>query len=354
MNELAQLLNLAALDTATLTRFARMVPDPATWTLKTYLPDKEIQGIKYKSQTTTGTVEAAKFRAWDTETPLGQRAISRDYVQGEMPPLGQKTNVGELETILQAMARGADNADLIDQIYDDVTNNVLAIRARMEVARGDLLTDGIFTLDAENGLTLSADFQLASSHKPDLSGSATRRWVTGSAATPLSDELEWIQQIATDGGTPPSVAVTARRIWAWLMTNDEYRNAFFQRDATDAPTSLTPQQFNSVRDTWGLPPIDVNDELVKVDGSMVRPIPDSQFILTGPDVGDTQWGTTAESLVLTTGSNPAITRRDAPGVIVTRKVEDDPVAVWIRATAVGMPVINNGVSYVTAKVTPAT
>ncbi|MEV4786609.1 hypothetical protein AB0K53_14355 [Streptomyces tuirus] len=59
---------------------------------------------------------------------------------------------------------------------------------------------------------------------------------------------------------------------------------------------------------------------------------------------------TAESLVLSSGTNPAITREDAPGIVITAGHQDDPVQVWTKGAAVAMPVLYVLDFRITAKV----
>ncbi|MFI8836330.1 hypothetical protein ACIGPN_35920 [Streptomyces afghaniensis] len=65
---------------------------------------------------------------------------------------------------------------------------------------------------------------------------------------------------------------------------------------------------------------------------------------------ETQYGVTAESLVLSSGSNPAILREDARGIVITSGHQDYPVQVWTNGTAVAMPVLYVPDIHITAKV----
>ena len=71
-------------------------------------------------------------------------------------------------------------------IIDDIENHVRAIRARLELAAGDLLTDGKFSLVDENGLTLEADFQVPTAFLP----TAATLWTDTANSTPLDRAAE--------------------------------------------------------------------------------------------------------------------------------------------------------------------
>ena len=350
-NDVMTLLNQVRLpSTYDLTRFSRLAPDPAEWTLSDILPVNEIQSIKWRTSTFSRTISAAKFRAYDAVTPLGRRIASRVETEGMLPPVGQKTNIGELETILDELQRGADGSALVESVYDHGESNALAIRARLELARGDLLTDWKFTLN-ENGLVgVEADFTIPTGHAP----TAATLWNV-STSTPIDDELTWISLFRTDsGGITPEIRIASQSVVNTLATNNQYRQAAYPGQAlANVPTRLTPGQVTAVRDQWGLPPITVYDVTIDVDGVSTRPIPADRFLLTTKQsggLGETLIGMTAEGIALAGSGNPRLTRREAPGIVTTTKVEDDPVSVWVRSNAVGMPVMGFTSRLITAKV----
>src|SRR5436305_223750 len=137
---------------AQLTGYVREVPTPAVYTLNNWLPDRFVPDIEAAFDVMTRTNRAATFRSWDAETPTGKRDVFERRRIG-LPPIGQKTVIGEHERLLLERARsGGDNRSrLIEAIYNEADTNVRAVRARMELARGDVLTDGKFTLTGENG-----------------------------------------------------------------------------------------------------------------------------------------------------------------------------------------------------------
>lgn len=325
-------------DPADLTSYAREVPFPSNYDLNTILPDQEIQDVEYEIETTTRTNTTARFRAYDAETPIGKRPIAQQTVRGMLPPIGQKLQLGELQRILLERARGANTNRLIDQAYSDTATNVRAIRARMELARGDVLTDGKFTLTGENGLTLEVDFGVPAGN---IVAPGTL-WSNLASSTPLSDELVWVQDYLDLNGEAPGRRRTSTRVLNYLVRNAEYRAAYFQ-GASSQPT-LTPVQLNQIRSDFNLPPIEVSDTKVDVDGTTTRVIPDDRFLMlpaNASDLGNTKWGITAEGLELVNEQNPRIELKDAPGIVALTLKTFDAVSVWSKATAVGMPVLAN-------------
>lgn len=348
---------LQNVDPADVIAFSRQVPTPEDFLLtREIVPNTEIQNVKYRIKGVERRSGTAKFRAYEAETPFGRRDVQHQILEGLLPPVGQKLLVGELETILLALERGADDQDLVDAVYDDAEANVRAIRARMELAAGDLIVDRKFTLLDENNLTLEADFGLNADGTPLAAGfspTAAVLWTDVANATPLTDEQAWIQFLIDNGDGRPGDALSSNRVIALLARNHEYQEAYFGRGQAQYPT-LTPGQVASVRATYNLPTIRAYDTQVRVDGANVRVLPENRFFLLPGDkqsFAETQYGITAEAIALSRTGNPRIAREDQPGIITTVKEYEDPVRVITRGTAVAMPVMYAPKSYIPAVVT---
>lgn len=330
-----------------LTAFARMVPDDLPNNLNRFLPDRTIVGIKSRVARRSRTNTTARYRAWNAETPIGQRPDSVAVTEVKLPPLGQKLILTEWDQLQLDAANGSQSAvaSMIATIYDDTENNVAAIRNRLELARGDLLTDGKFTLTAENGLTLEADYGMASSHKP----TAGTLW-DGSSPTPLSDEVTWSRLMQTDGGGRPVVAIGNAIITSLLLRNAEYRSAYWGGAAGSSP-NLNLEQLNTVRAANGLAPYEEYDHQVSVDGSTTRVIPTNKLILLGANVGETQFGATAEALELAQSNAVDFTTQDSPGIFAAAYKLADPVTGISKANATAMPVLADVNAIISATVT---
>lgn len=324
-------------DPAFLTGVARETPVPSNFILNRFLPDVEHRAIELAIDRVTRVNRVAKFRAFDAETPIGKRpSFTRDKVK--LPPIGQKLVVGEFDTImLQLLETGGNNVEPIRRaIYDDTAENVRTIRNRMELARGDVLVDGKFTLAGENGLTLEANFGVPGSHlvAPGV------LWSDQANATPLLDEMGWVDTYITDAGEPPGFQLVSTTTLRHMLQNAALRGLAAANGVT--PGTLSLDQLNGILQIHGLPPVVVNDARVDVDGVSTRVIPADRvvFLPANPsDLGETAWGVTAESIAL--AAERRIELEDAPGIVAVNLVDGDPVRVWSKATAVGMPVIRD-------------
>jgi hypothetical protein len=322
---------------ADLTVFSRQVPDELGNSLSEVLPDRTVNDVRARQARHTKRNVTAKFRAWNAETPIGFRPDAITITEVQFPPIGQKIPLTEADRLqLALLGQGGTPgspalAAIIEQIYDDVEQDVLAIRNRVEMARGDVLVDGKFTLTAENGLTLEADFGLPGTHV----ATAATLWTAG-GATPLSDEQAWVLTTQTDAGSQVVQAVTSLAVVQALLRNQEYRSAFWGGNAAQTP-NLSRTQLDQVRADYGLPPIKVYDRQLEVDGVNTRVIPANRFVLRTANLGETQWGITPDALELV--STGAMVNSDAPGIIAAAYTEVDPLTKWTKATGACLPVL---------------
>lgn len=339
-NDMLELL-LRDINPTEVNAFVREIQTPANYELtQSVIPERTIDSVKWEHRGSRRRVAAASYRAWDAQTKVATREITQFATSGKLLPLGQKYIVGELETILENVDRGMDANDLVRSVYDDVASHVLSIKHRMELAAGDLLQDGKFTLTGENNLTIEADYSVPAANMP----TAPTVW-TDPTADMLGDELRWIGVLRASGAPLPTRALTSYTTMALAMGNDSYRAAYYGSVSPGAtPTAvLSPSEVDVVRGRYSLPPITTYDVTIPLDdGTDVRVLPENMFFLLPPNPAqwaETQYGLTAEGLVLASGGNPSIERTEAPGIVVTSGYQDDPVQVWTKGSAAAMPVM---------------
>ncbi|UKD55148.1 major capsid protein [Amycolatopsis sp. FU40] len=301
------------------------------FTLSQYLPNQLVDDLDFRlSRGGAGLVEAGEFRTYDAESPIGSRpGIAR--ISGELPPLSRKIRQGEYDRLRQRKLNDA----IRQAILNDALSMTRALSARMELARGDALVNGSVTIN-ENGLNgFVVDFGRKASH----SVTAATLWSNTASATPVTDMMSWRDTYVATNGTEPGIAVTSRRVIAYLMQNAQFRNLVFP--GANQPSLVTQQMLQDALAAFGLPPIRVYDAQVSVNKTAQRVIPDDRFLFLPPDSGDTQlgrtmWGTTAESLEAEFGLSG-----NEPGMVAGVYTEKDPVALWTKAAAIGLPVLAN-------------
>lgn len=340
-------LNFDLIEPGVLTGFVRELPVPANYVLDRFLPNQNISDIEAAFTTAFKRNRAAMFRAFDAETPIGERDnFQRSRVS--LPPLGQKTLVGEEERLrLEMLRSGGDNtASMILALYNDARINTEAVFARMELARGQVLTTGKFTFSGENGLKgIEADFGVPGSHLP----TAATAWTDHDDSDPLDDLRTWSDLFTDDSGEVPAFALTSRQAIGNMLRNANVRSRYATIGGT--PSVITRSQLAAVLDSEDLPQLVQYDSQVYVAGAATRIIPANKMILlpaTATSLGRTYWGVTAEALELVGLNNPQLTFSQAPGLVGMVTKDGDPVRTWTKVTAIGMPVIEDNLKLLAA------
>lgn len=319
-----------------LTAYARELPTPAVWNLNTFLPDREVRDVEFTIDILTRYNEAAKYRTFDAETPVGRRGRVLTRTRGTIPPLGEKLLLTEHDRLQLNRLQGQNQDQLVQTIFDDTKVAVKAIRARAELARGQVLSTGKLTL-AENGVTGVVDFAVPGSHNvaPGVA------WSDHTNSVPITDLLAWQQTYLDDTGELPATILTTRTVVNHLLQNVQLRGLGSFPGAPVIPY-LNRDRLNSVLEAEGLPALVEYDSRVNVDGVSTRIYPANGLSFLPADreaFARSLWGITAEALELAGMSNPQIELADAPGIVAVTMKEGDPVQVWTKGAATFVPVI---------------
>ncbi|MGI8425446.1 MAG: major capsid protein [Actinomycetota bacterium] len=284
--------------------------------------------------------DAAQYRAFDTPAGIGKRqGVTR--MTGELPPLSKKYKLGEEDRLRLREIQSGDNDPLIDQIYDDVANGVRSVRARLELARGSAIYDGKVTI-AENGVVADVNFGMPAGHKV----TAATLW-SDPAAPIIADLTAWVEVFVATNGFPPELALTSQKVFNNMLRNTQIRT--LAATVAGVPAIVGRGTLSQVLVEYGLPPIEINDELIQVGGVATRPIPENRFVMLAPNgLGRTIFGVTAEALRQV--RNGVILKEQTPGLMAVISETDDPVGTWTKTSGIALPVVPNPQQVLTATV----
>jgi len=323
-----------------LTTFVRAVPQPANFILNQVLPDVHVQSNEIDLGQITRTNRTARFRAYDANLHVAQRDVAQ-VTRVTLPPLSDSLSMGELERLKIEFARtgGTNQNAFIDAIYNDATTLTRYVQNRMELARGDVLTDGKFTLTGEGGLTLEADFGIPAGNFV----TPATLWSTTATADILGDLNTWVTYYINLNGYAPDGMWISRQTLTQMLSNTALR----QSAATLVGTAafLSRQQLDQSLASHGLPGIKgVYDANVDVDGTTTRTVPANKVIFVPPPgtpFGRTVWGITATALELVNSGEAELSFEDAPGIVGVVEKSGPPYREYTFVDSVGMPVIDN-------------
>lgn len=323
-------------DLAQLTAVVRAFEFPE-FSLSRFLPTVTREDIRYRIvRTRREARRVAPFRAFDAESPIGARP-GVETRSGALPPISEKLPLTEGEQLeLDALYRNMDRA-LVTQLFDDAATEARRVAGRFELARGEVLTTGELTI-SENGLDLdTVEFGVPADHFIVT----TDDHVNDPAADVVGDLTDAVALYRDVNGFAPGVALTRSHVRTGWGKNAGFRQ--LAGSILGTPSRVTNSQVSQVLEEFDLPPIVTYDRKAIGTDGVERPIiPDNTVVFLPPDgerLGNTQLGVTAEARRL--ASARVINNEDLAGMTAVTMVSDDPVTMWTKVGAIGLPVIDN-------------
>lgn len=339
--------------------FVRAVDEP-TYALRNVLPVETLDDLEYRfTRGDIGLQDAAPYRAFDTESPIGNRGgVAR--VTGELPPLSKKMRLGEEQRLRLRglLGQGGTTAQLTNLIFDDAAQLARSILARLELARGQALSQGQVVI-AENGVAATVTFgytaaQFVTSDNRNADATAGDGWFDAPAYPVIDTLSQWQDEyVDRNGGRRPGLILTSTRVIRALLRNNEIA-ALAQVPAVGGPNRVTTGQLNNVLAAFELPPLQAYDVRVRVGGADVRVISDRLALFlpdAGVRLGRTFSGVTAEALELAEAR--AIRNDQLAGMTAVVDKTFNPVSIWTNVSAIALPTIFEPKAVTVATVLPA-
>jgi len=320
-----------------LTTFVRAVPVDQNYILNQILPDRYDDVLEVEFGDVAITTRAAKARAWDAP-PLPGRRDSFTTRKVKLPAVSQMLARGERDRLeLERLRSGGQATQAIERaIFDDAENNARSVNARVELMRGDLLTDGKITLAELGGL--EADFGVPGTHfvTPAV------LWTTVATADILGDIRTWAKVYRTSNGFDFGGMVMSRDILYLMLQNGPIRDLLSVGGIR--PPMLRLDQLNDMLRAHGLPPVLFTyDAQTMVDEVSTTILPADRVVFVPPagtPLGFTQWGMTATGLEIQTTAGVQVLPSPAGMVAVVDKDPRPPYreAAYVDATC--MPILS--------------
>lgn len=303
--------------------------EEAKGSLSAFLPSRPIDDVTLRfTRTRGGLTPTAEYRSYDAETPIGA-VPGGERVTIDLPPLGQKLRVGELD---QLRARGG--ASVVGQenlIARHTDQAVAAVADRLELARGQVIETGKLKIN-ENGFIVEHDL----GRSDDMTVTAAKKW-NADGSDPLEDLIAWAEAYENANGEAPGAIVVSPKVRGALRKS----NAFRAMASGTTPNAVSVDFVNNVLQSEGLPALTTYSRSVNVAGKSQKVLSEDKVLLLptpGTEaLGATYLGTTLEASEPEYGLAPG----DRAGIVAGTYRDDDPIATWVRATAIGLPALVN-------------
>jgi hypothetical protein len=320
-----------------ITAFVRNVPLNPSLALLEAFPREESDDNTIDFAEIVRTNRTAKYRAYDGRIHVSERDVSSEK-RVKLLPLGSSLSESEYERLQREFARsGGTRTEALERsIYNDAENLTREVQNRLELAWGDVLTDGKLTVP-ELG-NLEADFGVPANQKI----TAGTAW-TNIAAPALDNLIAWHDIYIANNGGGAGVIRTSQRVIRLMQTNTQIVNAVY--GAAAARTRVTLTELNDLLRDYGLPTVVAPyDAQVDVDGSLVRVIADDKLLFTPNDLGSlgaTVFGVSATALELVESNVAELSFEEAPGIVGVVEKVGPPYRKFTFVDATAMPILKD-------------
>ena len=303
--------------------------------LATFLPNIAVDAVSYRLGRRKRLDQAVPVRAIDAPaTPIRRPGIVE--VKGDLPAITPIIDLSEQDlTNEMVMAKQLAGIPVDWQPTVDAAAGqaALAIDNTLELMRGQLLSTGKVSLQAEDGVVHEVDF-----------GVSAKQNITAASAWTPADALDNLFAAGNTHGEEAGIDAGA------ILTTRKVRAVLLAGIAAKYPQAPVGQAALSA---WladnGLPDIITYDRVLSnVDGTRSRVLPEGTVVFlpsaTDP-VGQTQLGITQEAVQQTQRVQPngatALTSDIAKGITIITLGSDNPVRRSVKGAALGMPVLDD-------------
>jgi hypothetical protein len=318
--------------------YTQGVPLPSNTQLLQSFPRRDYPTDEIDFVTITKTNRFAQFRNWDGNFWRSPRDTGSEK-RVHLIPLGAQRGVNEYERRQIEYKRygGTIQSVLADAIFEDLDAQTAYIYNRLEMAWGDVLTDGVLTIN-ENGVQQQVDYGIPSNQKV----TAGTLWSDTANSDPLADLIAWYDVYRAINGTGPGQFKCSLTTARQLQRNVKLINAI--KGAQTGVTNVTLQDISALFESYNLPSISMDsvyDSFFMDDSNAtVRPLPANKFLFLPADLGQlgfTAWGTPTTVMEMIDVGVQIETGAGVIGMIV--KADQPPYTKTTFVDAVALPVL---------------
>lgn len=302
--------------------------------LARFLPNTPVQAITYRLGRRKRVDQTVPIRAFDSPaTPIKRPGVLE--VRGELPAVTPIVDLTETDLNLEfILAQQLAGLQVNYQPWVNAAAGLVSVTAdnTFELMRGQVLSTGAVSLEAEDGDVHEVDFAIPAEQL--ITVGAVWNPSTTAGANAVFTDLEAAHGAHEDGsGAPAGLALTTVKM---------------RRIMLRALQQMFPQQpvgevsLNAYLTDRGLPGIETYDRTLRDEqGNRVRVYPEGHltFLPGGDPVGRTELGVTQEAVQQV--QNRVLGAQEAAGLTIITLGQDNPVQRAVKGAAVGLPVLQD-------------
>lgn len=309
--------------------------------LSDVLPTQPVDGLTVALESgADGRVEVAEYRAFDAENAFGNAGARGRRQIVELAPLGQQARVSEYDRLVER-ARTTPQA-IKDVLGRRAIHLGRAVADRLELARGEVLRTGGLNINENEIIGAAVDF----GRDEDMEVTAAVNWADAGADW-ITELNSWMNAYADKNGELPETMIVSRKVLSVIKASDATQSIF----AVDGAYTrrITTEDIQQFLVDEGLPRIATYDRKVVKNGQSVDVL-DPNGIIFAPsaslNAGSTALGTTLESQSPRYG----IPVGEEAGIVVGAFESDNPMGLYLNASAIGLPVLHDANRFMSATV----
>lgn len=275
---------------ARLQAYVENLPPARTYPLAALMPDKKLNDINFAYNVINGTyAPAASITGFNASAPLRDKK-AQEKAFGTVAKLHHSYFFDEVELLAynkprtpeerqQVIDDGLDETDVLSQGVDDLKEYLRA----QAIYNGRVKYDN----DAEE-IHLDIELDVPEENKITV----TTSW-TDPGAKPLSDIQSAVKQFKkTNQRRKPQVMHMTSATEALLLQSEQIRVQVY--GDSNGGRLLTPGDVQNAFAALRLPPYEINDDVIVIDGEEVQLLDDNKVVLIGEKLGFTAIGPAAE------------------------------------------------------------
>lgn len=292
----------------------------------------------------SGLVDVARYRAFNAPPEIGKgQGLVRKTI--DLPAIARNEPIDELTQ--KELARLSEDR-IRKSIEAAIRRNVQAISMRQELTRGPLIETGKVAVDTDN-FWINDDF----GRNAALTVTAAALWSTAGVDR-ITALTAWCETYKTyNNGASPGRIVMGNSAWAAYSSGSQFATLL----ANGATRPGVKAEILALTESAGLPPIEVYDRSVSVEGATTKVLATNKIYLlpepvdpmdeNGSLLGATYWGRTVSAGF----ESWAIEPDEQPGIVCgIFKEESVGSSIEVQGDAIGEPVAANANASMTVTV----
>lgn len=271
--------------------YVENVPAQREYLLESFMPTDPSYDINFAYNVINGKyANSASITGWNASAPLrDKKEIEKAFAEVAKVQHGVRLDEKELLAFNRPRS-DEERAQVVEYVYsttDDLSQGVDDIEEYMRAQA--IYTGGLKYDDDKEDIHIDVDFGVPEGNKINV----TTNW-SESKSNPLEDLQASVKQYQKNNQRrKPAVMHITSATESLLLKNEQVRTQVYGNN--NGGRLLTKDDVQNALSALGLPPYQVNDDVIIVNDEEVQLLEDNKVVLLGSELGNTVLGPTIEN-----------------------------------------------------------